>query len=363
MTEPPQAPPGGALVRFEASGNIGLAGEVWGQPDAPPVLLAHGGGQTRLAWKATGARLAEAGFYAVAIDLRGHGDSDRATDYSLDAFRDDIVAVATRLGRPALVGASLGGSSSLLAVGEIEEKIASALVLVDIAPRLEPEGVGRIMAFMERHLDGFSSMDEAVEAVIAYLPHRAARPDAPGLRRYLRSSADGRLYWHWDPQFLHQAKDRHLGESWTRSTSAARRVTIPTLVVRGGRSDVLGEGGVEELCRLVPQAEVCRIAEAHHMVAGDENDLFAEAVLEFLGRVRASVAADDGVRCAWRACARTARRRGRARRSTDPDGDRGPRCACPWARPPPAPARRDSFRRPSGGERRPGGRRGSCAAG
>lgn len=270
-----------------AAGGIRLAADTWGQADAPAVLLAHGGGQTRLAWQATGARLAEAGFYAVALDLRGHGESPRVADYSLHAFRDDIVAVAAALGRPALVGASLGGSSSLLAEGETEGGVGSALVLVDIAPRLEPDGVARIIAFMEGHLDGFASIDEAVEAVRAYLPHRATRTEAPGLRRYLRDGPDGRLYWHWDPRFLEQAKDRTLDESWARATAAAQRVTAPTLLIRGGRSDVLGDEGAEELCRLVPHAEFRTIADAHHMVAGDENDRFSEAVLGFLGRVLA----------------------------------------------------------------------------
>ena len=188
---------------------------MWGSDENPPVLLAHGGGQTRLAWRETAGRLAASGFFAVAVDLRGHGTSDRAADYSLTAFRDDIVALAGRLGRPALVGASLGGQSSLLAEGETDGGVGRALVLVDVAPTLEPGGVERIMAFMERHLDGFSSLEEAVEAVIDYQPHRPARPEAAGLRRYLREGSDGRLYWHWDPAFLHQAKD-HLDQVWPR---------------------------------------------------------------------------------------------------------------------------------------------------
>ena len=278
----------GQVVWFPASGGIRLQGEVWGLPGDPPVLLAHGGGQSRLAWRETAAGLAGAGWRAVAIDLRGHGGSDRAAEYTLTAFRDDIVAVARHLGRPVLVGASLGGQSSLLAEGETEGGLARALVLVDVAPTLEPEGIRRIMAFMERHLDGFGSIGEAVEAVIAYQPHRPARPEAAGLRRYLRDGADGRLYWHWDPAFFHQAKD-HMADVWSRATGAARHVSIPTLLVRGTRSDVLGPAGVTELRRLIPQAEVRDIADAHHMVAGDENDLFTEAVLEFLDRLDRSV--------------------------------------------------------------------------
>ncbi len=280
--------PAGRVVSLAASGGVRLEAEVWGSGDGPPVLLAHGGGQTRLAWRGTAARLAAAGFFAVAVDLRGHGDSDRAVDYSLDAFRDDIVVLAGRLGRPALVGASLGGNSSLLAQGETDGGVGRALVLVDVAPTLEDEGVQRIMTFMARHLDGFASVDEAVEAVIAYQPHRPAQPDAISLRRYLRERPDGRLYWHWDPAFLDQAR-HHLGQVWGRATAAARRVTVPTLLVRGGRSDVLGPAGVDELCRLIPHAQVRDIAEAHHMVAGDENDAFTDTLLGFLAELELSV--------------------------------------------------------------------------
>ena len=192
------------------------------------------------------------------------------------------------LGRPVLVGASLGGNSSLLAEGETDGGVGRALVLVDVAPRLETEGVERIMGFMERHLDGFASIDDAVDAVSAYLPHRQARPDPAGLRRYLRPGEADRLYWHWDPAFL-RAGRAHIDEIWDRATAAARNVGIPTLVIRGGRSDVLGQSGVDELCRLVPQAETCDIAQAHHMVAGDENDAFTRTILDFLERIRPGV--------------------------------------------------------------------------
>lgn len=271
----------GRVVAFPVSGGVRLEAELWGSGDDPPVLLAHGGGQTRLAWRTTAARLAATGFFAVAVDLRGHGGSDRSADYSLTAFRDDIVALARRLGRPVLVGASLGGQTSLLAEGETAGGVGRALVLVDVAPTLEDGGVQRIMAFMERHLDGFATIDDAVDAVIAYQPHRPARPDASGLRRYLREGPDRRLYWHWDPAFLAQAR-HHIDRLWERATAAAAHVAIPTLLVRGGCSDVLGPAGVAELRRLIPHAETTDIADAHHMVAGDENDAFTAAVLEFL---------------------------------------------------------------------------------
>ena len=218
---------GGRVVVFRASGGVQLEAEVWGSDDSPPVLLAHGGGQTRLAWRETAGRLAASGFFAVAVDLRGHGASDRSADYSLTAFRDDIVALAERLGRPALVGASLGGQSSLLAEGETDGGVARALVLVDVAPTLEPDGVRRIMAFMERHLDGFASLDEAVEAVIAYQPHRPARARRRGPAAIAAGEEPtGASTGTGTPPSCRQARD-HLDLVWERATAAARRRDRP----------------------------------------------------------------------------------------------------------------------------------------
>src|ERR1700737_1047985 len=124
-------------VRLRGSDGIELAADVEGPWHGPAVMLLHGGGQTRHAWKGTGGVLAHEGFFTVSVDLRGHGESDWAPDgnYSLDAYAADINAVVEQLGRPvALVGASLGGLSSLLALGETPDLDATALVLVDVTP-------------------------------------------------------------------------------------------------------------------------------------------------------------------------------------------------------------------------------------
>ncbi|MGH7818433.1 MAG: alpha/beta fold hydrolase, partial [Candidatus Binatia bacterium] len=89
-----------------------IAADGFGDPAAPPVLLLPGGGQTRHAWGDTGRVLGERGWYALACDLRGHGDSDwpADADYSTEAFVGDLESVVRQLGGPAvLVGASLGG--------------------------------------------------------------------------------------------------------------------------------------------------------------------------------------------------------------------------------------------------------------
>ena len=141
-------------------GGISIAAEATGNADALPVLLAHGGGQTRHAWKRVTADLANAGFRPIAIDMRGHGDSEWSAEgaYETRDFASDLVAIASKMDRkPALVGASLGGLAGLIAEGHLAPGRFASLTLVDIAPRMEPGGVMRVVGFMEAHVEpGFS---------------------------------------------------------------------------------------------------------------------------------------------------------------------------------------------------------------
>ncbi|MEX2100869.1 MAG: alpha/beta fold hydrolase, partial [Acidimicrobiia bacterium] len=128
-------------IALSGSGGIRLVADVDGDPEAPPVVLLHGGGQTRHAWGTTLQTLAAKGWHAYSVDLRGHGDSEWAPDgdYGLDAFAADVREIARGMPEPpALVGASLGGIASLTAISESDPPpLATALVLVDVAPRVE----------------------------------------------------------------------------------------------------------------------------------------------------------------------------------------------------------------------------------
>lgn len=275
-------------VCFSGHGGVRLVGERRGPADAPAVLLLHGGGQTRHAWAGAAERLARAGFCAIALDTRGHGDSAWSPDgnYTVDALAADLQRVIEQVGgSPVLVGASMGGITAMIAVGEGRVPTASKLVLVDIAPRVERTGVQRIIAFMSASPDGFATLEEVRDAVAAYNPHRAPPSDLNGLKKNLRLCADGRYRWHWDPRFLEEAARRESGEGLTdldRRLAAARGVRIPTLLVRGAGSDVVSPEGVRELRELIPHSQAVDIAGAGHMVAGDRNDVFTDAVLGFL---------------------------------------------------------------------------------
>jgi pimeloyl-ACP methyl ester carboxylesterase len=276
-----------------ASGNT-LVGDVYGE-EGWPVLLLHGGGQTRHAWKKTGELIAQMGRVAYAVDQRGHGDSEWVADgaYQYTDFAADARVLADTLAersgaRPVVVGASLGGMAALLANsrgGRDETQHFSALVLVDITPRVDIDGVAKIQGFMRAHSrEGFGSIAEAADAVATYLPHRPRPRSHEGLKKNLRLHADGRWRWHWDPRFIDG--NRRIGagseEIVVALVAAAKNVTIPALLMRGASSELVQEEHARDFLKLVPHARYVDVSGARHMVAGDRNDQFAKAIEGFL---------------------------------------------------------------------------------
>jgi pimeloyl-ACP methyl ester carboxylesterase len=277
---------------------VRLSIEQFGDASAPPLVFAHGFGQTRHAWEDSAIALAESGWHCVTVDARGHGGSGRLDDgrYDFTQFIDDLVAVARASAQhgdvaPVLVGASMGGLVGLCAQA-LHPDLFRALVLVDITPRWESAGVARILAFMRAHPQGFATFDEAADAIASYLPHRAERyrgdkNRSAQLRKLLVAGEDGRLRWHWDPRLLDLVEgesDRWQGPLF----DAARAITVPTLLVSGGRSDVVSDNTINEFLELVPHARHARIDDATHMVAGDANTAFARAVGEFIATLPSS---------------------------------------------------------------------------
>lgn len=281
--------------RFTGASGSGLAAGVFrpASPRGVSALLLHGGGQTRHAWDKTARGLAQAGIHVTALDQRGHGGSDWIADgsYAFADFAADASAVADALARetglrPVAVGASLGGIAALLAIGQRADVFAG-LALVDVTPRLDPQGVANVRDFMGAKAgDGFASPQEAADAIAAYLPHRPRPKSLEGLRKNLRRRDDGRFYWHWDPRFLAgpRAVGAHDGALHAALEAAARGLRVPALLVRGLDSELVGAQEAAEFRALCPQAEFVDVAGARHMVAGDRNDAFAAAIVDFLLR-------------------------------------------------------------------------------
>ena len=270
------------------SDNNKIAVDVWGDSNNPAVILIHGGGQTRHAWKGTGEKLAAADYYAISIDLRGHGDSDWVNSeqgYTETELAADLVRVikALQLIKPVLVGASLGGMAALTAIG-YELADAGALVLVDIVPGFTKAGAARVLQFMAMGAKGFDSLDEIKTLVTTYQSHRKSVHKSDGLSKNIRLGDDGRYYWHWDPAFLKRSTDDYL-EVQAALKTCAENIDVPTLLVRGGLSDLLTDEGAQDFLKSCPQAEYINVTDAAHMVAGDRNDIFTEAVINFLNKL------------------------------------------------------------------------------
>lgn len=263
-----------------------------GDPRAQAVVFLHGGGQTRRSWSKAAAAVADRGWQAVTVDLRGHGESDwsKDGDYRLISFAADVEELLRQLpAQPVLVGASLGGFTTMLLAGEISTAIASAVVLVDIVPNMDPSGATRIHNFMaDRMKSGFESLDEVADMIAEYNPHRPRPTDLDGLRTNLRRRGD-RWYWHWDPKFISDSASRPPSEvaDVDRMYAAVETILandIPMLLVRGQMSDLVSQERADEFLLRFPQVEFVDVCGAGHMVAGDRNDVFADAVLDFLTR-------------------------------------------------------------------------------
>jgi pimeloyl-ACP methyl ester carboxylesterase len=277
-------------VKFRAVEDLVLVADEWnrGAQSAaghPTVLMLHGGGQNRFSWKNTGQILADEGLHVVALDSRGHGDSDRspAAIYTVDALCADTLQVLEQIGRPViLIGASMGGMTGILVADAAGPQKVTKLVLVDVVPRYEKSGSARIRDFMFSHVHGFASLEEAADAVAEYLPHRTKPRSPEGLKKNLRRR-DGRWYWHWDPKFLTAPSD----DAFVREEKlerAAIDLTIPILLIRGKLSDVVSPEGVKDFLAKVPRAEFVELSDAGHTAAGDDNDAFSEAVIQFVSR-------------------------------------------------------------------------------
>lgn len=274
------ASPGSATFR----GPLALehfAGSDW----RPPLLFAHGFGQTRLAWRRAATRLALKGFHATVFDARGHGESrwnPPEQPYQIEQFIDDLVGLAdAQPTPPVLVGASMGGLLGMFSQGRREPPPFSALVLVDITPRWEVAGVARILNFMTAHPTGFSDLKEAADAIASYLPHRQQRKSPADLAKLLVRRADGRWHWHWDPRLI-DSIGRSGEDKQGELLDAARRIEVPTLLISGGRSELVRQSHVDEFLALVPHAQHVCLPKATHMVVGDDNDAFTRTILDFL---------------------------------------------------------------------------------
>jgi pimeloyl-ACP methyl ester carboxylesterase len=178
--------------------------------------------------------------------------------------------------------------ASLMAQGEADTALLHALILVDVTPRMDGTGIARVIGFMtERMRDGFASLEDAAQTVADYLPRRPRPPGSGGLAKNLRLHRDGRYRWHWDPLLIDGPKPLvgDVPASADRLDAAAARLTLPVLLVRGGRSELVTMDNANDFLKRVPHAQFSEVSEVGHMVAGDKNDAFADLVIGFIDQL------------------------------------------------------------------------------
>jgi len=258
----------------------------WGNDTARPMLLLHGFTGHAHTWDMFARAMCDR-FHVVALDQRGHGDSDWAKDgaYRLEDHAGDIRGVHDALGlRPVvLIGLSMGGRNAIAFTAANPAKV-DKLVIVDIGPDIDPRGAGRVSRMAAEAPEDFASVDEAVHYLRQHAAVSSAAAEAALRYRVehgVKMRPDGRYAWKYD-RFL---RDQRRGgtvppvDLWP----AVRRITAPTLIVRGSESDVFSPETAKRMLDLIPGSQLVEIPGAGHSVPAEAPEAFERAVRRFLG--------------------------------------------------------------------------------
>jgi pimeloyl-ACP methyl ester carboxylesterase len=252
----------------------------WGPRHAPVVLFLHG--FTGHAWQAEHpARVLGDRYRVVALDQRGHGDSERADVYGAVPMTADVIGVLDALGveQAAVVGHSMGGIVGTCVAALHPERV-TRLVLGDIGPEPAAEGVSRIRANVAER-DTFTSVDDAFDAQAALNPTADPIALRHRVEHNLVAVGDGTLTWKYDPA-LRDGRARYENYATDEQWALFAAITMPVLIIRGERSDILSVDLAERMLATNPHASLVTLAGAGHSVATDAPDLVAAALDAFL---------------------------------------------------------------------------------
>jgi len=256
----------------------------WGQESAPPLVLLHGLTGHARSWDALAGELST-DLRVIALDQRGHGDSDRAPDgdYRVATMAGDVAGFVDALGleRFALLGLSMGGRVGIAYAGGHAARI-ERFCIVDIGPEIHLPGMERIRQMMADSPERIESEEHAVEYVRRANPRMAEASLRERVRHGLRLLADGGFEWKYDKalrDMMRQGGRRETMDLW----EPLRRITAPALLVRGAESDVLSVEIAKRMIDTLPDGRLVEIPGAGHTVPADQPEAFARAVRSFLG--------------------------------------------------------------------------------
>ncbi len=277
--------------RVPAADDLSLNVLEWSD-EGVPLLLLHGFGNDAHVWEDFAPTVAPY-YRTLAVDLRGHGDSDRDPErrYEYESFVRDLEAATAALGieRLVLVGHSLGGRVAMLFAGRHPDRLAG-LVIVDAGPELDPRGTTRIRLDVEKQADvSFTSIGDYERALSHAYPAAAPTVLARLARHGLRRREDGRFERKTDPAFHASRAGMDEGalaererESTQKLWDALGRVRCPTLVVRGAASDILSAECADRMVEgALANGQLAVVPRAAHSVMIDNPEGFARAVTAF----------------------------------------------------------------------------------
>jgi pimeloyl-ACP methyl ester carboxylesterase len=253
----------------------------WGPAEAPPVVLLHGiTGHARV-WDHLAARLPDR--RVVALDQRGHGDSDPAPDddYRVGAMADDVAALAgsLHLERFSLIGHSMGGRIAIRYAADHAARL-ERLVIVDIGPDIAPAGLKRVREMMAQSPERIESEEWAVQYIRRANPLQDLEMLRERVHHGLKRLPDGGLTWKYAEGLRRMMRDgpREVVDLW----EPLPRITCPTLIVRGTESDILAPAVAKKMLERLPDGRLVEIRGAGHTVPADRPDEFVRQIRAFL---------------------------------------------------------------------------------
>jgi pimeloyl-ACP methyl ester carboxylesterase len=253
----------------------------WGNSDRPKMLLLHGGAQSAHSWDFFALAMREH-FHIVALDQRGHGDSDwsEAGDYDTPFHVADIQAFTDAIGYDhfVLIGLSMGGRNAYTFAAQYPDKVRR-LVIVDVGPDIQAEGRRHIREFLEG-TEVFESFDWLVERVQRFNPRRPEAQIRGSLLNNLKQMDDGR--WTWKHDRRRGIRRDRGGEMDVAAWEALANVQAPTLIVRGAESNILSLQTATKMCHTVKNSRLVEVPKAGHLVQGDNPVEFEKVVRDFL---------------------------------------------------------------------------------
>ena len=255
----------------------------WGPPAAPPVVLLHGITGHARTWDDEARLLAERR-RVLALDQRGHGDSDPAPDgdYGDDALLGDLDAFvhALGLGRVSLLALSLGGRVAINYAGRSPAQV-ERLVVVDIGPEIAPAGRARVGTLMATAPERFASIEDVIIHMRANAPRYTDAMLRHRAQHAVRPLPGGGFTWKYDRALrdaIRQGRLRVPVDLWPQW----RAIACPTLLVRGAESDVLSDETAKRMIDALPAARLVVVPDAGHTVPGDQPAAFQALLREFL---------------------------------------------------------------------------------